>query len=68
MGMRKITVMIPEELIRAAIKDSGKNITDTIKEGLMMVKAKSAYRGLLSRRGKEKISLNIKELRKDKRS
>jgi len=66
MGTRKLTVMIPEELINDAVKESGKNITDTIKEGLEMVRAKNAFRGLLKKRGKEKIKLDVKALRDDR--
>ena len=67
MGIRKITVMIPDELIEEATKNTGKNITDTIKEGLQLIRAKNAYQGLLGRKGKEKIKLNVKRLRGDQK-
>ena len=66
MGLRKLTVIIPSELIEKATKDTGKNITDTIKEGLEMIQAKNAYLGLLKKRGKEKIILDVKSLRAEK--
>lgn len=65
-GYPRVNDSYPRDLIADAVKGSGKNITDTIKEGLEIVKAGNAFRGLLKMRGKEKIKLNVKTLRKDR--
>ena len=63
---RKITVILPEHLIRKAQKASGKNLTATLRKGLEIMAAGEAYRDLLKMKGKVKLNLNLKDLRKDR--
>ena len=63
---RKITVMLPEELLARALKASGEGITPTLRKGLELVAAKEAYRYLLKRKGKFDLGLDLDELRKDR--
>ena len=62
---RKITLEVPEELLKKAQKSSGKGITATIKQGLELVAAKQTYDRLRKLRGKIKFSIDLKNLRED---
>lgn len=64
---QKVTVQLPKDLIQEAMKGSGDNLTATIRQGLQLIAAKRVYEGLRKRRGKVKFSINLKELRKDRR-
>jgi hypothetical protein len=61
--MRKVTVMLPKDLIDRALKASGLGITPTIRKGLEAVAARHAYARILRRRGKVHFSIDVDELR-----
>jgi hypothetical protein len=63
---KKITVMLPEELLERALKASGEGITPTLRKGLELVAAKDVYKGLLKLKGKFDLKLDLDELRKDR--
>lgn len=63
---KKITVMLPEDLLDRALKASGEGITPTLRKGLELVAAKDTYKGLLKLKGKFDLKLDLKELRKDR--
>jgi len=63
---RKITVHLPEELLRKAQQSTGKGVTDTIRDGLRLVAAGDAYRTLHRLRGKVKFSVTLRKLREDR--
>jgi len=42
-------------------------VSDTVRKGLELLTAQDAYEGLLKLQGKVKFSLDLDELRKDKR-
>lgn len=63
--MRKITVVLPEEILMQALESSGGGIASTIKKGLELLVAKVAYKKLLALRGKVKTSINLRQLRED---
>jgi len=63
---KKITVQIPEGLLKKAQKASGLGITPTIRQGLQLVAAGSAYGKLRRLKGKVKFSLDLKALREDR--
>lgn len=62
---RKITAMLPEELLKRALKASGEGITPTLRKGLELVAAKQAYRSLLRLKGKFDLKVDLDELRRD---
>lgn len=64
---QKITAHIPKKLLKNAQEVTGKGITDTIKEGLEKLALARVYEKLLSLRGKYKFSIDLKELREDRR-
>jgi hypothetical protein len=63
---KKITVQIPESLLKKAQKASGLGITPTIRQGLQLVAAGGAYGKLRRLKGKVKFSLDLKALREDR--
>jgi hypothetical protein len=65
-AVRKVTVVLPRDLLDRAVKASGKNITATIRMGLELVAAKEVGRGLLKWQGRYKPSISLKELREDR--
>jgi len=67
MAQKKITVQVPEELLKRALDSSGKGLTSTVRQGLELVAAGKAYRQLRQLRGKVRFSINLDELRNDRR-
>lgn len=63
---KKVTVMLPEELLNRAIKASGEGITPTLRKGLELVAAKDVYKGLLKLKGKFDLKIDLKESRRDR--
>jgi hypothetical protein len=64
--MRKVTVMLPKDLLDRAVKASGQGITPTIRKGLETITAAEAYEGLRRLRGKVKFPANfLRDLRRD---
>jgi hypothetical protein len=63
---RKVTVMLPEDLLSRALKASGEGITPTLRLGLELVAAKDAYKALLKLKGKFDLKLDLDELREDR--
>jgi hypothetical protein len=64
--IKKITVELPLQLVDEALAVSGLGLTPTIRRGLQLVAAGGIYNKLKSLKGKLKLSLNLKELRKDR--
>ena len=58
--------MLPEDLLRRAMKASGAGITPTLRKGLELVAAKTAYQGLLKLKGRFDLGIDLDELRKDR--
>lgn len=63
---KKITVELPVQLVDQALAASGLGLTPTIRQGLQLIAATSIYEKLKSLKGKLNLSLNLKELRKDR--
>jgi hypothetical protein len=63
--MRKVTVMLPKDLVERATKATGVGLTPTIRKGLEAVAASDAFERILRRRGKVHLSINVDELRRD---
>jgi hypothetical protein len=63
---RKVTVHLPEELLRKAQQSTGKGVTETIRDGLRLVASGDAYRTLRRLRGKVRFSVNLRKLREDR--
>ena len=63
---RKVTVMLPRELLDRALKASGEGLTPTLRRGLELVAAKEAYKSLLKLKGRFELGIDLEELRKDR--
>jgi len=62
---RKITIHVPQGLLDSAMEETGKGITETVREGLERLARKRAYKGLLALEGKVKFKYTAAELRGD---
>lgn len=63
--MQKITVEVPRELLKEALKATGAGVSETVREGLKKLAAARAYDELRKLRGKVQFSKTWQEL-KDK--
>jgi hypothetical protein len=63
---KKITVILPEDLIARALEASGDGLTPTLRKGLELVAAKNAYRELLKLKGKFDLGLDFEQIKKDR--
>lgn len=64
---RKVTVLLPDALIKRALRASGDGLTPTLRKGLELVAARDAYRGLLRLKGKFDLKLDLEKSRADRR-
>lgn len=63
---RKITVVLPKDLLDRAVKATGLGLTPTIRKGLESLATAAAFDHLLKMQGKLKLNLNVEELREDR--
>jgi hypothetical protein len=66
-SQRKITVHVQPELLAKAQKATRAGVSVTVRKGLELLAASEAYDRLLKLRGKVKFSLDLDELREDRR-
>ena len=66
MTARKITVLVPPQLLRKAQRASGTGITQTVRAGLQLVAASHAYARLRQLRGKVHFARTSAELKADR--
>jgi hypothetical protein len=66
MATRKITIEVPEELLRKAQRASGVGITQTVRQGLQILAASDAYDRARKLRGTYRFSLSLDELKDDR--
>jgi hypothetical protein len=64
---RKITVELPVDLLRKAQGSTGEGVTATIRRGLELVAASRASDELRKLRGRVRFSIDLRELREDRR-
>jgi hypothetical protein len=64
--LKKVTAVLPQDLLRRAQRASGQGITPTIRRGLELVAAGRAYDGLRRLRGRVKLAIDMKALREDR--
>ena len=63
---RKITVEVPEDLLKKAQRASGSSGTQTVRAGLQLMAASEAYTRLLQFRGKVHFSRSVEDLKDDR--
>ena len=59
--LRKITINLPADLVDAAMEDSGKGLTQTIREALEAMRARAAYDRMLALRGQVAFQMTWQE-------
>lgn len=64
---RRITANLPKDLLDDAMKVTAKGITETLLEGLRLVRRKSAYEAAMALRGKIKLDIDLEESRERRR-
>lgn len=64
---KKYTIELEESLVKSAIKATGKNFTDTVRQGLRIIASTKAYKELSKMRGTVDLGINVRAIRKDKR-
>lgn len=64
---RKITVHVRGDLLDKAQRAAHAGVSETVRKGLELLAASDAYDGLLKMRGKVKFSVDLSELRQDRR-
>lgn len=62
--IKKVTLNIPEDVLRAAQAETGTGITSTILEGLEELRKRKLRRELSQLRGKVKIDLSLDRSRR----
>jgi post-segregation antitoxin (ccd killing protein) len=67
MKAQKVTVHVDSDLLRKARKRTGKGVSATVREGLELLAASEAYERLQALRGKVAFSIDVQELREDRR-
>ncbi len=65
-AVRKITTNLPADLVERAQAATGKNLTETLKEGLELVARDRAYARLRSLKGKLKLDVDLEGSRRDR--
>lgn len=61
--MRKLTVLVPEDLLRRARRSTRSGITPTVRQGLELLAKQDVYEELLRLKGKVKFGLTWQEMR-----
>lgn len=61
--IRRVTVNLPGHLLHRACSQTGRNITETLVEGLELVQRRGAYEKLMALKGKIDIDIDIDEAR-----
>ena len=65
-GVRKITVHVPEGLLKKAQQETREGVTETVRQGLRLVAASRAYERLRRMRGTVRLAIDVDELRRDR--
>ena len=63
--LKKVTVLVPEDLLRKAKRATRSGATPTIRKGLELLAARDAYDQLLKMKGQVKFGLTWQEMRGD---
>jgi hypothetical protein len=63
---KRITVRVPDELVRRAKRATGLGLALTVRRGLELVAARETYLALQKLRGKVKLSIDLDRLSEDR--
>jgi hypothetical protein len=62
-AIKRVTINLPAGLLKEAEETTGKGITETILEGLQLIKQRRAYMKAIKMRGKLNLSIDIETSR-----
>ena len=65
--VRRITASLPEDLLRDAMRVTGKGITGTIISGLSLIRQTRVYDRAMRLRGKVRLTIDLNESRERRR-
>jgi hypothetical protein len=57
--IKRITANLPRDLLEDAIRASGKGITETLVDGLEMVRRSAAYEKAIALKGKVRLDIDL---------
>ena len=63
MTTKRITANLPADLLDEAMETTGKGITETLTEGLELVRRTGAYRKAMKLRGRVDLEIDLEESR-----
>lgn len=66
-ALKKVTMELPESLVKAALEETKESLTETVRQGLELLVSRRAGKTLASMRGKLDLKLNLTELRRDRK-
>ncbi len=61
--MRRITANLPDNLLRDAMRATGKGITETLIEGLERLRRASAFQKAMALKGKIRLDIDLDQSR-----
>jgi hypothetical protein len=64
---RRVTANLPEDLLTAAMGVTGRGITETLIEGLQLVRRTRAYDKAMALRGKVSLTIDLERSRERRR-
>ena len=64
--MRKITAILPDDLLKTAQKNSGGGLTETLRQALESYNHRQWSRRMLALEGKVRLDLDLGDLREDR--
>ncbi len=65
LNLQKVTVNLPTNLLKEATQNTGLGITETLRKSLELLNASAFYEEALSKKGKIKFGITVKNLRED---
>jgi len=65
LNLQKVTVNLPTNLLKEATQNTGLGITETLRKSLELLNASVFYEEALSKKGKIKFGISVKNLRED---
>ena len=64
--IKKITALLPKDLLERAVGQTGEGVTGTLRQGLRLILAQSAGAMLMKYKGKIPMSIDLDETRADR--
>lgn len=66
-SLKKVTMELPEHLVKAALAETKQSLTETVRQGLEILVSRRAGKTLAALRGKIDLKIDLSELRRDRK-